>query len=338
MANLPNFSLPADLPVNWQPNQIVSPDGVSVGLTAQHGYNTLSQYINNAQTALNQLREYLANAGFATDSGVADQLANYLPLAGGTLSGVLDHGGKRSANLGAPTAATDGATKGYVDTQAGLKLPLAGGTMTGSINFNSYKGTNLATPTATGDAATKGYVDTRDGLLLPKSGGTMTGSINHGGYRATNLAAPIASTDGATKGYVDSCLTGTTKTWTAENDYNAPYYFQATSKTVLAKGWIMITELSSNGYRNGADGRPYIVTVHFKSASDIVVFDRLKNTIHIRLGVSSIVLNKSLRQTRGLLDFLEETSVAVYCSSNDNISTVTVTNSGSSVPLSVTNG
>lgn len=161
MANLPNFSLPADLPVNWQPNQIVSPDGVSVGLTAQHGYNTLSQYINNAQAAINQLREYLASAGFATDDGVADQLADYLPLAGGTLSGVLDHGGKRSANLGAPTAATDGATKGYVDTQAGLKLPLAGGTMTGIINHGGYRATNLGTPGLSADAATKGYVDER---------------------------------------------------------------------------------------------------------------------------------------------------------------------------------
>ena len=204
---LPNI-LPADLPANWTDGQIVSPDGVSVGLTPQHGYNTLNQYINNAQKAINQLREYLATAGFATDDGVAGQLASYLPLAGGTLSGILDHGGKRDINLGAPTVATDGATKGYVDTQAGLKLPLAGGTMTGNINFNSHKGTNLATPTATGDAATKGYVDTRDGLLLPKSGGTMTGILNHGGYRATNLGPPSATTDAATKAYVDTQVSG----------------------------------------------------------------------------------------------------------------------------------
>lgn len=48
--------LPADLPENWEPGQIVSPDGTDVGLTAQHGYNYLNKAVNDAQLAVNDTR------------------------------------------------------------------------------------------------------------------------------------------------------------------------------------------------------------------------------------------------------------------------------------------
>ena len=47
--------LAADLPTNWQPNQIVSPDGVSAGLSEQHGYNHLMEQVNAAQRGVNAL-------------------------------------------------------------------------------------------------------------------------------------------------------------------------------------------------------------------------------------------------------------------------------------------
>lgn len=47
--------LPADLPENWSSGQIVSPSGVEVGLTKQHGYNYLNKMVNDAQSAINQL-------------------------------------------------------------------------------------------------------------------------------------------------------------------------------------------------------------------------------------------------------------------------------------------
>ena len=49
--------LPADLPEDWQDNQIVAPEGADVGLTEQHGYNYLMQQVNDAQRAANQLKE-----------------------------------------------------------------------------------------------------------------------------------------------------------------------------------------------------------------------------------------------------------------------------------------
>ena len=47
--------LPADLPIDWSPNQIISPDGTSAGYTEQHGYNYLMEQVNAAQKAANEL-------------------------------------------------------------------------------------------------------------------------------------------------------------------------------------------------------------------------------------------------------------------------------------------
>lgn len=53
--------LPADLPEDWTSGQIVAPDGADVGLSEQHGYNYQSKQINDAQRAVNQIREVLEN-------------------------------------------------------------------------------------------------------------------------------------------------------------------------------------------------------------------------------------------------------------------------------------
>lgn len=61
MANNPiTVPLPQDLPETWATNQVVSPDGVSAGLTPQHGYNYLMQQVNNAQKAAQELGEGIA--------------------------------------------------------------------------------------------------------------------------------------------------------------------------------------------------------------------------------------------------------------------------------------
>ena len=65
MADKPITSnLPADLPTNWQTNQIVSPNGTEVGLDAQHGFNYLAKQINDAQAGVNAINN--AFPGLAT--------------------------------------------------------------------------------------------------------------------------------------------------------------------------------------------------------------------------------------------------------------------------------
>ena len=132
----------------------------------------------------------------ATDA----KFANYLPLAGGTMTGAI-------SGLPTPSGDTDAVNKAYVDgavenietTVRGEYLPLSGGAMTGPIAMGNAKITGLATPTDTTDAATKGYTD----KMLPLAGGTMTGAINMGNKAINNLLYPVADGDASNKKYVD---------------------------------------------------------------------------------------------------------------------------------------
>ena len=60
--------LPADLPEDWEANDIVAPDGADAGLSEQHGYNYLMEQVNNAQEALTEVG--VAFSGLATTQDV----------------------------------------------------------------------------------------------------------------------------------------------------------------------------------------------------------------------------------------------------------------------------
>ena len=92
-------------------------------------------------------------------NGTLLNLANYVLLTGGTMTGILT----LSAD---PVNLFDAATKRYVDTQiTGFNsnfanyLPIAGGTLTGSLIL-------AADPTVALGAATKEYVDNRTGSVI----------------------------------------------------------------------------------------------------------------------------------------------------------------------------
>lgn len=135
-------------------------------LTSAHPTGEVGTFylvVNPDSSAPNAFDEYFwTGTGYEKAGGFGDvdtsdlatkaELAGYLPLAGGTLTGNLTLSGDPSANLQA-------ATKQYVDAQVGTKLSLSGGTMTGNITMGSHKVTGLGTPSADSDAATKAYVD-----------------------------------------------------------------------------------------------------------------------------------------------------------------------------------
>ena len=143
-----------------------------------------------------------------------------LPLTGGTMSGDIDAGTNTVTGLGTPSAASDAATKTYVDTaisslvasapgaldtlnelaaslgddddfagtmttSLATKLPLAGGTMTGNIDLNGQFVTNLITPTQTHHATSKAYVD---GIL-----GSATDASDSADAAAVSAAAALVS-------------------------------------------------------------------------------------------------------------------------------------------------
>lgn len=75
-----NVPLPADLPTNWQLEQIVSPDGISAGLAEQYGYNYLMEQVNAAQMALQQLAEYFPNLATENDIGGFVEMVDPIPI------------------------------------------------------------------------------------------------------------------------------------------------------------------------------------------------------------------------------------------------------------------
>lgn len=88
-------------------------------------------------------KNYVDSQTALVKSDIGTDLTEYLPKAGGIMSGSIDMGGKRILNVGTPSINNDAATKGYVDnaiagvTPSGDFLPLSGGTMTGNITFNT---------------------------------------------------------------------------------------------------------------------------------------------------------------------------------------------------------
>jgi hypothetical protein len=148
-----------------------------------------------AQSAL-AAQEYAAAAAAAAleaEQALAtllEALADYLPLAGGTMLGKITLDGD-------PSSALHAATKAYVDAVSGVitaYLPIAGGTMEGFLVLD-------ADPTLALHAATKQYVDgvvtgIGSGIFLELAGGTMTGDLELAG-------APTLDAHAATKEYVD---------------------------------------------------------------------------------------------------------------------------------------
>ncbi len=65
--------LPADLPENWTMGQTVAPAGADAGLSEQHGYNYLSQQVNNAQKGVNLLEQTKQK----TITGTAGQVVGF---------------------------------------------------------------------------------------------------------------------------------------------------------------------------------------------------------------------------------------------------------------------
>jgi SpoU rRNA methylase family enzyme len=166
------------------------------------------------------------------------------------INGTADFTNTQLTNITTPTASSDAANKGYVDstiaavidsapaaldtlnelaaalgddanfsstvtTALATKLPLAGGTMTGAIAMGTAKITGLGDPTTLQDAATKNYVDTADALKLNLTGGTMSGAIAMGTNKITGVGNPTLAQDAATKDYVDDILGSATSAATS---------------------------------------------------------------------------------------------------------------------------
>ena len=147
---------------------------------------------------------------------------------------------------GAPSAALEAATKGYVDTADALKVSKAGDTMTGKLNMA---------------AAGIGFSDTSTQTTagVAKTGDTMTGLLVLSG-------APVATLGAATKGYVDTtAATGSpVKAWVNFNGVpsNGTYTRVGTLITVTLTAHDMTTgQVASLSFTGAATSGNYTVTV-----------------------------------------------------------------------------
>lgn len=178
------------------------------------------------------------------DSPIFTELdKKFLPLTGGTLTGALSMGGNAVTNVGAPSNATDGVNKQYVDgaianvpTQALKSITQAEyNALTEAqlkSNFDKYAGYYVTTPNSGSQALlfTAGTFEDEGSLFgvfsgfnniiyqIPTGGtiSTATKTIreplirtNNGYWQAQNMiiegvGAPTKGTDAANKQYVDS--------------------------------------------------------------------------------------------------------------------------------------
>ena len=105
-----------------------------------------------------------------------DNDGEFLPLAGGVMSGVIDCGANKTINQTDGTAAQDSATVAQLTAGLGNYLPLAGGVMSGPIDMGANGITNGAVGVNPTDFALVSQLG--GGAFLPLAGGTMTGPID----------------------------------------------------------------------------------------------------------------------------------------------------------------
>lgn len=114
------------------------------------------------------------NSGVVSNTGDADKdPTNELQNLSDVLTKSNNAGTLRITNLGTPTAASDAATKNYVDTQNDLdldkdptnELQALKDVLTKDNDAGGKQIKNILSPTDPNDAATKNYVDTQNALL-----------------------------------------------------------------------------------------------------------------------------------------------------------------------------
>lgn len=179
--NLPEFSEDMDIiqKLGDTPGTDNNLDWKQMQAKFDEGGNLLKTYLNTIIPLL--------NAAFSNEGSV---------ITGGTLIGDLDINGNRLFGIGAPTADSDAANKGYVDTaKANAKnasLPRTGGAMTGDISMGGNAVKGLKAPSDGTDAATKGYVDGKRKTFTATVGTGWTGS---GPYTQTVAVSGILASD-----------------------------------------------------------------------------------------------------------------------------------------------
>lgn len=145
-------------------------------------------------------RRYVDAKAAAEADAARDNLGNH------TATQNLDMSNRRVVNVATPSASSDAATKGYVDTAANAARDNLGNhRATQNLDMASRRVVNLANPSSGTDAANKTYVDNMAAAARDNLGDhTATTHLDMGNFWVRNVAEPTANHHAATKLYVDT--------------------------------------------------------------------------------------------------------------------------------------
>lgn len=171
----------------------------------------------------------------ATRAYVLAQVAAYLLLAGGTMSGAIAMGTNKITGLGDPTAAQDAATKAYADTKLANVVEDTTPQLGGNLDAQSNQINNLPAPSAANDAARKAYVDTVDAKLDDVTQAQPTRVLgttyqNTGG-KIRIVTVTLDQTSGSN--FVAECAAASPPTTVVASDYGDGLSVQAHSFTFV---------------------------------------------------------------------------------------------------------
>ena len=127
-------------------------------------------------------KHYVDTAFTELESELANTVAGYLPLKGGTMTGQINMGSNKITTSYNAIDNTDVVNKQYVDNQDAMNLKISGVTpMAGNLNMANHSITNLTSPTSNLDAVNKQYVDSAIGNItsfsIDSNGGTGYASL-----------------------------------------------------------------------------------------------------------------------------------------------------------------
>ena len=113
-----------------------------------------------------------------------------LPLSGGTMTGAINMGSKKITSLATPTASTDAATKGYVDTVAGGQIDPS--------TFATKEDLNKKLDKTGGSGMTKFEVSANDSIILSGNNSINLSTSGTGNPGVITLDAPVVKVPTAT--------------------------------------------------------------------------------------------------------------------------------------------
>ena len=178
----------------------------------------IANLIESSPGTLDTLNELAAALGDdpSFSATVTSSIATKLPLAGGSLSGILAMGNNKITGLANPVATQDAATKAYADANDILNLSKTGGTLSGPLAMGNNKITDVGTPTANKDAASKEYVD-----VILGSATVAASSASNAAISESNSAASASNSSGSASAASSSASSAATSEANAAASYDS---------------------------------------------------------------------------------------------------------------------